>query len=177
MELGMVATPELSRPVRLDQIGAEPHPVEVEPTAAERSALAERFGLIELTQLSARVDLTREGDRIVCVGRLRADVVQACVASGDPVPDRIDEDFELRFVPADEMAADDEVELNSGDLDTVEYDGGVVDVGEAVAQTLALALNPFPRAPGADQALREAGVIDEGEAGPFAALKALKNRL
>jgi hypothetical protein len=42
---------------------------------------------------------------------------------------------------------------------------------------MALALDPFPRAPDADDVLKAAGVLSEGEAGPFAALRALKDRL
>ena len=49
----------------------------------------------------------------------------------------------------------------------------------AVAETLALSLDPFPRAPDADAVLRAAGVLSEDEAvtGPFAALKGLKDKL
>ena len=59
------------------------------------------------------------------------------------------------------------------ELDEVAYSGGAIDVGEAVAQTLALALDPYPRAPNADAALQAAGITDEADLGPFAALKGL----
>ena len=52
----------------------------------------------------------------------------------------------------------DEIELSEDDCDTVFYTGGAIDLGEAAAETLALALDPFPRSPGAAAALREAGV-------------------
>ena len=42
---------------------------------------------------------------------------------------------------------------------------------------MALALDPFPRGPGAEAALKVAGVISEEEAGPFGALAGLKDRL
>jgi hypothetical protein len=58
------------------------------------------------------------------------------------------------------------------------YEGGAIDLGEAAAQTLALSIDPYPRSPAAEAALREAGVKSEedarAEASPFAALKALK---
>ena len=69
------------------------------------------------------------------------------------------------------------MELAEGELDEIDYEGSAVDLGEAAAQTLALALDPFPRSPTADEKLRAAGVIGEEEAGPFAALKALKDKL
>jgi len=172
----MADAPEFSRPVRLDRLGDGPVTLAIEADGAERTALARRFGLIELAALTATVELTRQGERVSCTGTLRASVAQACVASGEPVPAAVDEAFSLRFV-ATSATGEDEVELESDDLDTVEYAGGAVDVGEAVAQTLALALDPFPRAPGAEQALREAGVVGEEDVGPFAALKALKGRL
>jgi len=70
-----------------------------------------------------------------------------------------------------------EVELSEADCDVIGYEGGAIDLGEAVAETLALALDPFPRSPDADAALREAGVLSEEDAGPFAALKALKEKM
>jgi hypothetical protein len=54
------------------------------------------------------------------------------------------------------------------------YDGGIIDLGSAIADTLALSLNPYPRSAGADAALKEAGILTEAEAGPFAALAQLK---
>ena len=76
-----------------------------------------------------------------------------------------------------DLPKDEETELAEEDCDTAFFSGDSIDIGEAVAETLALALDPFPRAPGADERLRDAGVLDEGETGPFAILKALKDRL
>lgn len=173
----MTAAPEFSRPVRLAGLGDAPRTETVEADAAERGALAARFGLLAIGRLTAEARLVRTGDTVACAGRLAAAVTQACVASGEPVAATVDEPFALRFVP--EQAGgdpDEEVELDAADLDTIAYRGSAIDLGEAVAQTLALALDPFPRAPGADAALREAGVTDEDAAGPFAALKALRDR-
>ena len=167
--------PEFSRLYRLDEIGGAPRSVTLEADAEERAALAERFGLIAIDRLSASAELVSEGDRVIATGRIEAAVTQACVASGDPVPAVLAEDFALRFVP--EGAAPEEVELEERDLDELCCSGGAVDLGEAVAQTVALALDPFPRAPGAEEKLRAAGVIGEEDAGPFAALKALKDKL
>ena len=170
-------TPEFSRPFRLDELGAAPRSVTIEATEAERAALATRFGLLSIESLSASAELTRESDVVSAKGTLTASVVQPCVASGDPVPAALAEDFVLRFVPAGADPEAEEIELDQSALDEIDYEGGAVDLGEAAAQTLALALDPFPRAPGADEKLREAGVIGEGDAGPFAVLKALKDKL
>lgn len=170
--------PEFSRSYRLDELGGGARKVEISADAAERTALADRFDLIAIETLEVAADLVRDGEAVTVTGHLRAAVTQACVASGEPVPAEVNEPFALRFVPA--HAPDDseeEMELAEGDLDEVTYDGNAVDLGEAAAQTLALALDPFPRAPDADETLREAGVVDEEDIGPFAALKALKDKL
>jgi uncharacterized metal-binding protein YceD (DUF177 family) len=170
-------TPEFSRLYRLDELGGGARVVTIEADEAERAALAMRFGLIQIDALAVTAELVREGDAVVASGKLRATVVQACVASGDPVPAVIAEDFALRFLPEAEVDAAEEIELHENDLDLISYEGSAVDLGEAAAQTLALALDPFPRAPDAEEKLRAAGVIGEEDAGPFAALKALRDKL
>lgn len=170
--------PEFSRTLRADTIGATPRHLSLSATPDERAALARRFGLEALEALTAEVEVERANEDIVATGRLTADVVQSCVVTADPVPARIDEPFAVRFRPEPAQgAAEEEVELGEDELDVMFLDGALVDVGEAVAQTLALNLDPYPRARQAGEALKEAGVLDEGEAGPFGALAALKDKL
>jgi len=171
--------PEFPRPVRLDTLGEAPRQIAITAEESERAALARRFGLIAIERLEAEAGVRAAGDAVLVEGRLRAAVTQACVASGEPVPAVIDEPFVLRFVPEGTPAAEEEIELDEGDLDVIAYEGSAVDLGEAAAQTLALALDPFPRAPNAQAVLRAAGVVGEGEeeTGPFAALKALRDKL
>jgi uncharacterized metal-binding protein YceD (DUF177 family) len=168
-------TPEFSRPERIDTIGERDRDVAIAATEAERAALAARFGLIAIDTLEGEFTIRREATGIAARGRVRAAVTQACSVTGDPILARIDEPVALLFVTA--LGEGEEVELDAGDLDTLEYDGGAVDLGEAAAETMALALDPFPRSPGAEAALRAAGVISEEEAGPFGALAGLKAQL
>ncbi|MEA3049363.1 MAG: hypothetical protein QOG84_1199 [Sphingomonadales bacterium] len=175
-------TPEFSRPVRLDTLGAEPRRFEIEAGEAERGALAERFGLVAIGRLAAEAALTRAGAIVTAAGSLSADVVQSCVATGEPVSETVAELFRIEFQPQPAAAAaDEEVELGGRELDTVFYEGGAIDVGEAVAETLSLSLNPYPRSPAAEAALKEAGVRSEeqarAESSPFAGLAALKEKL
>ena len=146
--------------------------------ADECAAVANRLGLLGLERFGAHAVLTRDGQIVRASGRLKASLTQACVASGDPVDARVDEAFALKFVPALVVTApEEELELEGDDLDTLFYDGAAIDLGEAIADSLALAIDPYPRSPAAAEALREAGVIGEEEAGPFAALAALKGKL
>jgi uncharacterized metal-binding protein YceD (DUF177 family) len=136
-----------------------------------------RFGLLALDRLEADYSLSLEAETILARGRVRAALAQPCIATGEPVAETIDTDFALRFVvEGDALAEGEELELDAQDVDTIGYDGQMIDMGEAVAETMALAMTPFPRSPGADAALREAGVLSEEQASPFAALLALKDK-
>jgi len=150
---------------RLDLIADEP----------ERGAVARRLGLPGIDRLEAHVTLTRTGDVVRASGRLCAALEQSCVVTGDPVPAHVDEPFELIFMPEVTVGgSDEEIELGESDCDVVFHDGAAIDLGTALADTLALSLDPYPRSAGADAALKDAGVLNEAEASPFAALAALK---
>jgi uncharacterized metal-binding protein YceD (DUF177 family) len=170
---------EFSRPVRIDSI-AEPRAMTVAAEPEERAALARRFGLLALDRLEAELTLSRSGDEISLRGMLQASVVQACAATAVPVPAELAVPFDVLFRPLVETkSAEEEIELSESEMDVVFYDKAEIDVGEAVAETLLLNLDPYPRAPDAEEALRSAGVKGEGEEeiGPFAALAALKDKL
>jgi uncharacterized metal-binding protein YceD (DUF177 family) len=88
----------------------------------------------------------------------------------------VDEPFELVFMPEPATTGpDEEIELGESDCDVVFHDGAAIDLGTAIADTLALSLDPYPRSAAADAALKEAGVLTEEQASPFAALAKLKN--
>ncbi|NJC04793.1 uncharacterized metal-binding protein YceD (DUF177 family) [Sphingomonas kaistensis] len=143
---------------------------------AERAAVAERLDLLGLDRLEAVVTLRAEGEKVRAEGRLRASVTQACVATGEPVPATVDEPITLLFMPEPSGTADEEVELSAEDLDVIFHDGREIDLAAAIADELSLALDPYPRSAGAEDALKEAGVLSEEQAGPFAALAALKGK-
>jgi uncharacterized metal-binding protein YceD (DUF177 family) len=172
-----MSVPEFSRTVRIDTLGATARPLSIGANEEERAALAGRFGLQGIERLSAEAELSRHGDAVSASGSLSARVTQSCVATGAPVPEAVEEAFRIEFRPQPAGGTpDEEVELSEGELDVVFYDGAAIDLGEAVAETLSLALDPYPRCPEADQALAEAGVQREGEevrTGPLAGLKDL----
>jgi len=169
--------PEFSRPIRADQIARHAQGVTITADAGEREALARRFNLLALDRLEADYALNEENGAIVARGRVRAELTQPCVATGAAVPEKFDTDFMLRFVEeSGEVAEGDELEIDSEDCDVIGYDGQMIDMGEAVAETMALAMTPFPRSPDADSFLREAGVLSEEQASPFAALLSLKDK-
>lgn len=171
-----MSTPEFSRIERADTIGEGERTVRIEANDAERAALAKRFALKSVESLEAELRLRRDAAGIVAHGHVRGAVVQACVVTDDAIPVTIDEPIALRFV-LDDASSEDEVELSEDALDTMVYDGAAVDLGEAAAETMALALDPYPRGPNAAAALRAAGVISEEEAKPLGAFAGLKDKL
>lgn len=134
---------EFPRPHRL---GLESRTVVLRATEAECTALAARYGIIALESLEATLALVPEhGGTVRARGMLRAAVVQECVVSLEPVAQRVEAPIDLRILPDDVEPADDDPDSP----DEIESSGGMVDLGEAVAEQLALALDPYPRAPNA----------------------------
>lgn len=170
--------PEFSRPIRADQVGREPKQRRIEANEAERARLAERLGLAELKRLVADVELRRRGGgRIELAGDLEAELVQLCVVTLEPLPAHIGESFTMEFMElpeAAEGATESVISLDQAEPpEPIRH--GMIDLGEAVVQQLAVAIDPYPRAPGA--VAEWPGKEAEGEAEnlgrrPFAGLKA-----
>ena len=167
-----MTTAELPRLVKARHLSADP--LVIEANEAERAALARRFGLPCILALRAVVELDREASAVRATGTLTARIVQLCAISGEEFETAIDEPLALRFVEEgriDPALAEDEeieVELSGGDLDEIEYAGESFDLGEAVAQTLGLAIDPYAEGPNADAARKQAGITSDD------ALRALK---
>ena len=138
-----------------------------------RDDVERKFPTASTAQLCFDVESWRDvAAGVVARGKVMADVVQACVVTDDPIPVSVEEPVALRFVAGDHPESD-EVELSEDALDTMSFDGAAIDLGEAAADTMALALDPFPRGPNAATALKEAGVISEEDAKPLSALAGL----
>jgi uncharacterized metal-binding protein YceD (DUF177 family) len=167
-------TDRFSHQLRLDQV-RDGERLDLVADDDERRAVAKRLGLLSLGRLEAHVCLARTGEVIRAEGRLLAALDQSCVVTGDPVAAHVDEPFALLFTPEPPTAAPvEEIELGESDCDVVFYDGAQIDLGGAIADTLALSLDPYPRSAGADAALKEAGVLIEEQASPFAVLAKLR---
>jgi uncharacterized metal-binding protein YceD (DUF177 family) len=179
-------TPEFSRPIRVEDLETGENVVSIDATAGERAALAARFGLMALDRLAAelRVTATKGTTPTVHVaGTFVAEATQACVITLEPVKARIESEFALTYggtaAPFPEEGA---IELTLDGEDPPEpIVNGVIDLGEAVAEHLALELDPFPRAPGAKFDGFSSDLSGPPEAGapsgPFAVLAKLKPKL
>lgn len=164
---------ELSRPCDATRLPAAEQVIVA--SQHECTALTKRFGLVAVNALEARIMLKADGPTVRATGRLTANIVQSCAVSGEDLPVQIAEPIALHFVPpADSPESEEEIELEADELDEIEMDGTRFDLGEAVAQSLALAIDPYLEGPNAEQARRKAGIVSEGASGPLAdALKGL----
>ena len=162
-------TGELSRLVPLDRIGSAGLDVVVEAAPDELAPLAARLLIPAVLRLHCAFRLRRVAAGVIeAEGLLEAEVVQTCVVSTDPFEQAVSEAFELQFVPAGTEAPDDDLDAP----DQIAYASHAIDLGDAAGEQLALALDPYPRKPGEDEAAAEA----EAAPHPFAALAALQRK-
>jgi uncharacterized metal-binding protein YceD (DUF177 family) len=167
-----MSTPEFSRVIDLRQ--CDGRKIELVASDEECAALAERFELVRIDSLKASLLLTRKGDEVEATGRLDTRFVQTCAVSAEDLPVAVNEPLTLRFVPASASnPLEEDLEIDSGDPDEIEYSGTAIDLGEAVAQSLALAIDPFATGPDADRARDRLRAESDS---PFAALAALKRK-
>jgi uncharacterized metal-binding protein YceD (DUF177 family) len=171
-------TPEFSRLIRIDHIPAAGMRMDVEAKPEERAALAKRFDLPSIDLLKAQLHLkAMAGGALVRLdGTITAKVVQTCVVSLEPMPAKVKEEFSLTFGAPMPEEVGAEIELSMEDEDPPEpIIDGVIDVGEAVAEHLSLALDPFPRKAGiAFEGGEEPTPVEVKRPSPFAVLAQLR---
>ncbi len=168
MNVPDIPPPELSRTIKVRP--QPPEKLTVAADEAERRALAVRFAIPEVRSLAAELAFGSDGAVVTAKGRLCADIIQSCAVSGDDFPVRISEPLDLRFVPEGSIdVVEDEIELDPDAPDEIEFDGETFDVGEAIAQSLGLSIDPFAEGPNADAVRRAAGITDDSApSGPLA---------
>jgi uncharacterized metal-binding protein YceD (DUF177 family) len=176
-----VEGPPLSRPIRIAEI-EEGATATVTATRAEMATIAALLELVGLDGLTFDYRFRRGGGgRVHLTGRLKAHVVQTCVVTLEPVEAGIDVPVETEFWPApliEDLGRKVDDPGQSGLLDWPELiSDGTIDLGPIAYETLATALDPYPKREGASfQWSQGAPAAEGGESGPFAALKQLKGR-
>ncbi len=172
-----MSAPEFSHVVTLAE-AAQGRTMRLEADEAVRAAIAKRLDLVALDRFVVTAEVRAVAGGMAAKGEIDAAVVQGCAATALPVPAKLTEPFDLRFLTGAEPVVDpdEEIEISDGDCDILPLEDDRVDIGEAAVQTLSLALDPFPRHPDADRILAEKGVLREEQAGPFAALAKLRGK-
>ena len=163
--------PEFSRLVRLIGLAPQGFRQRIEATPEERERLARRFDLLALDRLVASVELRRESREIILMeAAFEAEYVQTCAVTLEPVRGAISDRFSLVYGPArDEQER--EIELTGDEPAFEPLTGDAIDIGEAVAQELSLALPTFPRDP---EAMIDEIIKVEPTEAPFASLAGLR---
>jgi hypothetical protein len=153
---------EFSRPLVVDKIPMDGYAADLTASDSECAALAVRFGLVSLGNLSASIhaEWVRNQKAVAVTGELKADVVQSCVVTLEPLSAHITCAIDIECVgEGDEHPAG--AKLMTADDENIEpIRGGVVDLGEIVAQHLGTSLDPYPRKPGLDYIDIEFGKSD-----------------
>jgi len=169
--------PLLDASVRIDNLPADGRNIDVVATAEQRRAIAEQLGISAVDRLEARLNVTRFRGGLRAHGRLEAVTEQPCVVTFVPVKQIMDEQIDRIFLPAAEQpqasAGHPEVFVDlEGDDPPDYFEGHEVDLSEAIIETVALALDPYPRAEGASLDTLDLPKVED-EASPFASLKSL----
>jgi len=163
--------------------------VRLDFTKASCRHIAQRFGFLSVDRLQAQLQVKQiAADCWEVSGQLSAVLVQACIATGQPVTEQIETPISERFVPPDENLDNTNPEELVAD-DSAEYlEAGKIPLGEMLVQHAALAANPWPRhaeAPQSWQVGPHATADTDpqtprqgqqaGRENPFAVLSRLKN--
>ena len=165
--------------LRLADAGAE---IALKPTPEERADLARWVDVDSLDALNGVVHLKRLGvGHFSYEASFSADVVQACVVTLVPVRSHIEREFQRIYqvvnarstgpvkraidLPSDVFKIDEEPEVLSSP---------VLDIAAPVLEELALAIDPYPRAPGV--AFQPPADDKGAKESPFAVLKQLKTK-
>jgi uncharacterized metal-binding protein YceD (DUF177 family) len=174
----MPSAPVISRPIDVGAIPATGIERRFTANEAERAALARAYGLREVRAFAADLVATAAGRGSILVdGRVTAEIVQDCVVSLEPVEQAIDETVSVRFAPerAEDAGRSGEIEVDLDAEDPPEpLSGSSIDLGALAEEYFVLAIDPYPRAPGAEIPAKSGDDPDAESDSPFAALAALR---
>ena len=141
---------EFTKILQTESLGDSAKHVRLEANSDERAALADRFELRAVESLVGNLIIERiKGSELIRVrGRISAEISQACVVSGKIVVSTIEERVNERFGQSNKTGF--EVELSVEEDPPEQIENGEIDLGETIVQYLGVAIDPYPRAPGAE---------------------------
>ncbi|WP_048647647.1 YceD family protein [Nitratireductor soli] len=149
-------------------------PVDIEADAVARTALAEAHALLSVERFRAELMVRPwKSDGVRVIGRVRADITQACVVTLEPLTARIDAEMAATLVPETSRLARNELEGGEFILDAEGPDlpdtfaGDTIDIGALAEEFFALAIDPYPRKPGSAVETEPAPEDPAERAGPL----------
>jgi len=176
---------KFSRLINVEGLGRDSIKINIQATKEECKSLADDLGIIGLSDVIMSGVLRRQQktDKIEVSAALKAQAVQACVVTLEPVSQAIDVEFTVYYTFDNEDVVTDEVDyvvgMDEEDLPEL-IANGQIDAIDIVAEQIALALDPYPRKENSVPA-NEAKNVDKAEIEqevhrPFANLRDLMNK-
>jgi len=145
-------------PVDVRSVPLEGFDLALKADEKERCRLAADHGLLTVDEFLADFHLCPWKERGVRVqGHIKAMITQKCVITAEPVEKRINRFIDVVYMPRDSrLAKFPECENTQGlfldvdELDAPEiFEGNKIDIGAIAEEFLELAIDPYPRKPGA----------------------------
>ena len=158
---------EFSHAVDLRDLRGAPGAFDLAASPSQCALIAKRLGVPGVSRLEGRVTLKVSKTEIIASGVLKADLTRECVASLEEMAETVEDAFEVGFLRAAPSEAPEEDEAEDWDAPEV-HEGDIFDLGEFLTQQLALAMEPFPRKPGAVSLAERYG--EDKPVSPFADL-------
>lgn len=170
--------------VNVGHISANPVRVTLEADEKERVAMAERWGVLRVNSVRAELELNRwKRDGVRVKGHVKAVLEQNCVATMEPVAEKIDEPVEALFVPEGSKLARIDTDENGEMIISAEgpdvpetFTGNTIDVGMVCEEFIVLAIDPYPRKEGAVVELVGNASPQDVVPSPFAELERWKKK-
>ena len=177
----------VSQLVNVSTLPQKGRTVVVQPDADALIKLAAELGVLAVANLRAEVQINKwQRDGIRLGGPLKALVTQTCVITLEPFETKIETEIDALFVPETSRIAkryqqgeSSEILIDPESDDAPEtFVPPDLDIGGAVQEFLALAIDPYPRSPAAEQMSADTEPVageTEDKANPFSVLAQLKN--
>ena len=143
----------------------------------ERRAICKTLNLASLERLEARYRISSlAGGGWRLSGSVRANLVQNCVVTLEPVPSAIDESFDVEFwrETGDNQGGEDKSVLNGPDVEPLPDDQ--IPAGRIVFETLSSSIDPYPRKAGAAFEWQDSEAGEAQKSNPFSVLVRLKDK-
>ncbi len=185
----------LSQPINVLTLSPKGQTVKIIATPEQKTALAPQIAIQSVEMLEAVLLVKKwHKDGVRVSGPLKAKVVQECVVTLEPVEELIETEINAVFIPSTSKLAKPATAGDAGEVlidpegdDLPElFEPPFLDIGDIVSEFLVLALDPYPKAPCADEVKAKAGIKSEDEVAqnkadsaenPFAALAKIRDKL
>lgn len=170
------STPEFSREISLSELPRGGKSYRLQTDDDVRAVLARRLRIPAVLSFEGEMHVKASRRTIRTTGRLSASLTRECVVSLEDCNEILAEDFDLELLrgePKDDAGADVE-----GDIDVLReyHNGETLDVGEILVQQLSLAMDPYPRKPGAASLAQVHGTQEERTGLAIALEEAVKKK-